>query len=264
MFNGGSSVIHEVPRTAMRIPLRRLCERSLQTPPTPSEGVQLWVAQLDCLQPVLDTLANLLTRDEADRATRLRIPRVRAQFVMTRGWLRLLLSRCVDISPHQVPIVYEPGGKPILCRSVNREGWHFNVSHTDGLAVFALARRARVGVDVERVRPMANAVGLVERFFASEERETFRALPDALRLQAFFCAWTRKEAFLKALGEGVQSFERCAVTMHPSEPPCVLNFDGDRQVAQRWALGCWEPAPGFRAAVAVESFGPPTYLVVVE
>lgn len=195
-----------------------------------------------------DAFRHLLTADERARADRFRLPRVRDQFVAARGRLRALLGHYLGLPPAAVPVRYADGGKPHLPPELPL---HFNVSHTDGLAVFAVGR-ARVGVDVERERPVPDADGLVERFFSRREWAEFRALPAADRPAAFLRAWTRKEAVLKAVGRGVQSLDCCEVTFAPEEPPAVRTLDGDAAAGRRWELFAWEPAAGYLAAGAVE------------
>ena len=193
----------------------------------------------------------LLTDEERARAERFRLARVRDQFVAARGHLRALLGRYLGLEPRAVPVLYADGGKPYL---PDRFALHFNVSHTDGLAVLAVGN-SRVGVDVERVRPIPDADGLVSRFFTRRECDQFQALPPPARPAAFLRAWTRKEAVLKAIGRGVQSLDCCDVTFGEDEPPAVLELDGDRSAGGRWRLFGWEPAAGYLAAGAVEEGG---------
>lgn len=193
-------------------------------------------------------LATLLTDDEQFRANRFRLTRVRNQFVAARGQLRELLGCYLGISPKAVPMLYADGGKPHLPPEYPLE---FNLSHTDGLAVFAFGT-TRVGVDVERERAIPDAEGLVSRFFARREIAEFMAVPPPRRQAAFLKAWTRKEAVLKAIGRGVQSLDYCEVTIAEDEPPAVRSIEGDASAGDRWQLFTWEPEVGYLAAVAVE------------
>jgi 4'-phosphopantetheinyl transferase len=189
-----------------------------------------------------------LTEDEQARANRFRLARVRDQFVAARGRLRELLGCYLGISPRTVPILYADAGKPHLPPEFALE---FNISHTDGMALFAVGT-TRVGVDVERDRPIPDADGLVSRFFSRREIAEFQAIPPLRRQAAFLRAWTRKEAVLKAIGRGVQSLDYCEVTFADGEPPAVRSIEGDASAGDRWQLITWEPAAGYLAAVAVE------------
>ena len=207
----------------------------------PPREVHVYVSPLT--EP--EQYANLLTPEEQTRAQRFRLARVRSQFIAARGLLRMLLGKYLRAEPADVPIRYADGGKPYVPGST----LHFNLSHTDGLGVFAVAR-TRVGIDVEKPRPVPDALNLVQRFFTVRECALFNALPEASRLLAFFRAWTRKEAILKAIGRGVQALDCCDVTFCEDESPRVVGLEGDDP--NRWHLSEWEPAKGYMAALAVE------------
>jgi 4'-phosphopantetheinyl transferase len=220
--------------------------------PAPALGpdeVHVWTAPVPALEHA-GRLEALLSPAELERAARLKVERIREQFCASRGMLRALLARYLELSPCEVPITYEPSGKPVLDASV--PDWQFNLSHSESLAVYAFTRWRRIGVDVERLRPIPNLEGIVERFFSSRERETFFALPPTQRQQAFFRAWVCKEAVLKATGQGVPALECCDVAVHPEEGARVFRIGEDADAGRRWELAVWEPSPGYVGAVAVE------------
>jgi 4'-phosphopantetheinyl transferase len=171
--------------------------------------------------------------------------------VSARGQLRIILGRYLGVEPRAVPITVEHNGKPILDPSLG-SGLHFNVSHSEALAVYAVTQCGRVGVDVERPRYIPNAEGLVERFFTPRERVQFFALAASERQPAFFRAWTRKEAVLKAIGRGVQALDQCDVTFGPDEPEQLLRLGDDTAAASQWFLRSWQPQADYVAAVAVQ------------
>jgi 4'-phosphopantetheinyl transferase len=192
-----------------------------------------------------------LTPDEIGRAERFRMARPREQFLAARGTLRKLLASYLNTHPSAVPLTATPDGKPILADDT----LHFNISHSEDLGLIAVADR-RVGVDVEHVRPMPNAAGLVDRFFGEPERIAFHALPEADRLPGFFRGWTCKEALLKAVGVGLQAVDECIVDLDPHHPPAVLRFDHACSAGTSWHLAVCRPQPEYTAAVAVEATGP--------
>jgi 4'-phosphopantetheinyl transferase len=220
------------------------CEIDAPRPAVPNGETHVYTATLGDPTPFV----GFLTADERDRAGRFRLGRVRDQFIAARGRLRALLGHYLRMAPREVPVRYADGGKPHLPAGYPL---HFNLSHTEGLAVFAVGR-ARVGVDVERCREIPDADGLVSRFFSRRECEQFNALPPGARPAAFLRAWTRKEAVLKAIGRGVQSLDCCEVTFADGEAPAVVAIDGDAGAGPRWELFTWEPAAGYLAAGAVE------------
>jgi 4'-phosphopantetheinyl transferase len=212
-----------------------------------ADEVHLWSVSLDrrC-----DPSA--LTPEERSRAERFKLESVRLQFISSRAQLRTILGRYLGIGPALVPISYEPTGKPVLDASCGAD-LHFNVSHSESIAVFGVTRNRRIGVDVELGhRRIPNAEGIVERFFTERERQRFFSLPESERMSAFFRAWTRKEAVLKAVGQGVQSLDHCEVTFAPGEPEAVLRMGNDCDCGAKWLLRTWHPNANYVAAVAVE------------
>lgn len=133
-------------------------------------------------------------------------------------------------------------------------GLHFNLAHSDQLALLAVTRVAALGVDVERIRPFANALGIAERFFSAGETTAFEALPPGAREEAFFHLWTRKEAWLKATGEGIAaSLSKIEVTFLPTEPPGVRAIAGDPVAGKAWSICPLKPADGFVGALAIQA-----------
>jgi len=224
----------------MRVVVRTVAATG-HLPPPGADEVHVWQFRLD---PPVDGAEQVLSAAERGRADRYRVPRARRQFVAARGMLRVLLGRYIGCPPGAVPLAAEPGGKPTLGPGA---GPHFNLSHSAGVGLVAVAGRP-VGVDVEEVRDLPNAEGLVERFYAAEERAAFARLPAGVREDGFFRAWTCKEALLKAVGRGLQDLEGCVVELDPRRAPRVVRFDPGP-----WQLAVWEPWPGYAAAVAVES-----------
>ena len=226
------------------------CSALVPTAPTADE-VHVYLAPPDGLPCGIEELAALLTPDERDRAARYRAGTVREQFIVGRGLLRRLLGAYLDTAPHAVPITYILNGKPVLVDSP----LHFNVSHTHGLAIIAVADR-RVGVDVERTRTIPDAAGLVERFFSPAEQAAYRTLPAEHQNAAFFRGWVCKEAVIKAAGASVQYLDGFDVELDPAKLPGVLAVRHASLAGEGWSVADWEPAPGFAAAIAVESVGP--------
>ena len=184
-----------------------------------------------------------LTADEGERATRYRNAGAREQFVRSRAALRRILGASLACGPCEVEIVPNADGKPMLPGG----NLQFNVSHTDGVVLVAVADRP-VGVDVERLREMPGATGLVERYFSEAERRQFADLPASARTLGFFRGWTCKEAVLKGIGCGVRELDRCFVELHPDAPPTIL---GPPETASAWRVVTWQPTPETLAALAV-------------
>jgi 4'-phosphopantetheinyl transferase len=211
------------------------------------DEVHVWSAPLEQPPEQVEGLLRVLSADERERAGRYRVPRTRAEFVTARGLVRVLLAGYLGRAPEALTFATGPQGKPALAGG----GLHFNVSHTHGLALFAFTELGEVGVDVEEVRPRVTYLDLAERFFAPGESALLRGLPPEVSLQAFFNAWTRKEAFLKATGLGLSfGSERVEVTLLPDDEPRILSVGGGP--AGRWSLTALAPAPGYVGALAIE------------
>ena len=144
--------------------------------------------------------------------------------------VRSLLAVTLGCQPREVPITVSPDGKP------EADGVHFNVSHTAGLVAVAVGT-VPVGIDVEAADAGRDIAGLVNRFFATEEREQFARLPEPLRMTAFLRGWTCKEALLKGIGSGVRDLQNCAVCLDPEQPPRVLRSPTAGWNLTTWAVG---------------------------
>ncbi len=216
----------------------------------PAGEIHLWSARLDPPGNLLRQCASLLSEDERHRAERFRTGSLQDRYVAGRGTLRTLLGRYLRTDPASLVLNYQSHGKPDLGPPWNAHGVKFNVSHSHGLAVYAFTRDNEIGVDVERVRPMPNAEELVKRFFSPEEIQQWQQMPAKRQLRAFFQGWTRKEAWLKAMGSGLSfPLDQFCVTL--DGPAQVLSIRGDTDEAAQWRLESCEPCDGYVAAVAM-------------
>lgn len=215
--------------------------------------VHVWGAELDQRADVRARLGEALSADEAERAARFHFPRDRDHFVTARGWLRAVLGGYLATAPGLLRFRYGPRGKPALDGAAAGSGLRFNLSHSGGLALLAVACERELGVDVEARRPLADADEIAQRFFSPRESATFRALGADVRQRAFFECWTRKEAYIKATGDGLAcDLADFDVTFAPGEPARLERVRFDPAETQRWWLCALDPAPGFAAALAVE------------
>lgn len=229
-------------------------------PPTPLvlevDEVHVWRADLDVAPGVVAALYRTLAADERERAERFHFPIHRARSIVARGLLRAIIARYLDREPGTIAFQYNAFGKPALADGHDTGGIRFNVSHADGIALFALTRRREVGVDIERVR--ADMVGerIAEHFFSPREVAALRALDPALQHDAFFTCWTRKEAYVKARGGGLSiALDQFDVSLAPGEPAAILASREAGEARRRWSLHYLTPGPGSVGAVAVEGGG---------
>lgn len=196
----------------------------------------------------------LLSPAERVRAARFAFDRDRRTFVMSHGILRRVLAAVCRESPSRLRFRQALKGKPYLVDAP--PGLQFNLSHTEGFCLVGVTRGAAIGVDVERVRATDDMPQLVRQCFSAAEQREFDALPSADRCRAFFKGWTRKEAFIKAVGDGLSyPLENFDVTLAPGHPARLLAIGGSETAAAGWSMDALEPAPDVQAAVAVAAPG---------
>jgi len=215
--------------------------------------VHVWLAFLDCMTPRLSSFLQILAAAEIEKAGRFRFQKDRNAYIVARGLLRSILGRYTGIAPGQLRFSYNHYGKPALATECGGEQLAFNSSHAHGTALYAVTSGRKVGVDLECMRGDLDHQRLAERFFSPREVSMLGLLPSDLRQEAFFACWTRKEAYIKAKGEGLsldlQSFD---VVFAPSQPAAVLRIETDPREARRWWLTELHAPPGYVAALAVE------------
>jgi len=226
--------------------------RDLLTEPAPivSSAIDLHIARLDRALTEVEAARALLARDELERADRFRFPADRRRFTLARAGLRRLVGTVLSVPPES--LVFEPGahGKPAL-GGPWRGQLEINVAHSHEIALYAVCLDGPVGVDVEWLRNVPDQQTIARSHFAASERATLDALPLEDRTLAFFRCWTRKEAFVKALGEGLSHpLDRFEVTLAPDVPARLVAIDGDAAAAAAWSLFSLDPEPGYVAAVA--------------
>ena len=218
--------------------------------------VHVWMSRLDLGRQATERLRRLLNDDEEARASRFRFERDRDAFAVSRGMLRRLLERYIGERAERIRFEYGPHGKPVIAAERSGHGLRFNLSHSDGVAVFAFASSADVGVDVERVRALADMEEMARHFFSEREFSALRRLPISAREMAFFSCWTAKEAYIKGIGEGLSMpLDRFAVSLGPSEGAIRLRILAGDAAPTPWRLYRFEPCPGYIAAVAAEMRG---------
>ena len=171
--------------------------------------------------------------------------------------LRRILSHYLDISPALIHFSYNRYGKPALAVGANDNQLRFNVSHANDVALYAVTRGREVGLDIEFIRDDFASLEIAERFFSATEVATLQSLPAQLQTEAFFNCWTRKEAYIKALGEGLSHpLHSFAVSLAPSDTAALLSTDNDPEEASRWSLVELSCDTGYVAALVVEGTTP--------
>lgn len=233
------------------------------TPPLPSsfqlasDEVHIWRASLDVLPETSVRLYATLSPDERTRSARFHFERDQQRFIVARGVLRYLLARYLQTQPGQISFVYNAFGKPDLGPEFTNRP-KFNLSHSAGLALIAIAV-PNVGVDIEYIRPQSEYVDIARHFFSAPEVEYLFSLPSQLCVETFCSCWTKKEACLKARGEGLAiplNSVSVPLITNPAHAPVDLYLPSkDGSPAKRWSLYSLQPAPGYAGALAIEGTG---------
>lgn len=220
------------------------------------DEVQVWRANLDIAGSRLQRLRQSLSGAELAKAGRFRAQIHRDRFVAARGTLRAILGRYLGVESGRLRFSYNTRGKPSLDREFGGDELQFNLSHSEGLALYAVTYRRAIGVDLERIRPTLGEDKIAERFFSPTEVEALLTLPADLRKMAFFTCWTRKEAYIKATGQGLTlPLDQFDVSLCPGEPAALLSTKWDPDEARRWSLRELSPGSGFVGAIAVNGHG---------
>jgi len=238
-----------------------------------AEGeVHVWRAALDLPQSRIQALAQILADDERTRAARFHFAKDRTHFIAARGLLRTILGRYLSRDPQMLSFFYNAYGKPSLAElpesraggesqgsplrgpgTAKGENVSFNLTHAEGMALYAITLNRAVGVDIEYIQRQMEWESIAERFFSPYEVRMLKAVPPDMRHVAFFNCWTRKEAYIKARGMGLSlelaSFD---VSLTPGEPAVLLNIREEGQDIADWSLYNLYPGGDYIAALATE------------
>lgn len=212
--------------------------------------VHIWHLLLDLPGQELEHCCSLLSSDEKTRAEKFYFENARDRYIAGRGLLRILLGGYLNLGPAHIQIDYEPQGKPLL----KEYSIQFNVSHSERLGVVALCQDHRVGVDIERHRPLEDMDDLARRFFTTGESALLTPLSGLEKQRLFYKIWTCKEAYLKAVGAGLLlPLDQVEVKFEADEKIHLTSNDGVRM--DDWQVHIFNPQSDFQCAVCVEGDG---------
>lgn len=217
------------------------------------EEVHIWGVSLEQSDECLTAFRATLSEDEHARAARFKFERHQRRFIASQGYLRYILGQYLQQPPNLLEFGRTERGKPFL-NALNAKKLKFNVSHSHELAVYAIMQKHEIGIDVEYLRPMPDAEQIATRFFSPHEQNALLALPPEQRVRAFFACWTRKEAFIKAIGEGLyHPLDQFSVSIALDEPARLIQIATNPLGTRSWTLHAFTPAPGYVAALAVRN-----------
>ena len=212
--------------------------------------VQVWGIWLAASDAALAYYRSTLSSDECHRAERFSFAKLTRSYTLSRGGLRILLAHYLGCQPNEIQLISESKGKPALRESSRIR---FNTSHSGQMALYALTRGCDVGVDVEELRKMDDSEAIAVRYFSPAEVSELLSLKPEDRGAAFFRCWTRKEAYVKAIGDGLAiPLNRFQVTILPGAPARFVQIASDLGSASDWTLHHLDVAPGYVGALAYQ------------
>jgi 4'-phosphopantetheinyl transferase len=215
---------------------------------------EIHAVDTDCCADT-QSLENLLSADERQRAQRFHFERDRRRYVAAHAALRQLLATRLEVKVSQLEFVVGDYGKPRLAATLSASGLHFNLSHSSALALIALCHHCELGVDVEAIRSVNDEAGLADSCFSPMERREYHSTAATARRDAFFSGWTRKEAIIKALGKGLsQPLDSFDVSLSPDQPARIHRFESVAGADCGLCRASFTPAPDYVAAVAVRAY----------
>ena len=216
-----------------------------------SNEVHVWRTDLNLPPDSILALRELLSEDEKQRADRFHFDRDRQHFIAARGILRTILGRYSDAEPSQLQFSYSPRGKPALANPRTDKRLEFNLSHSHGLALYAIALDRAIGIDLEYIRPI-DALQLAKRFFSDREFAVLFSFPPEEQDAAFFNYWTCKEAYLKATGKGIAGLEEIEISPITIQPMTLMKIVEPPDAGDRWCLKQLNPGDSYIAALVAE------------
>jgi 4'-phosphopantetheinyl transferase len=224
----------------------------LATPDLARREIHIWCASLATDETTFERLESTLADQERERARRFIFERDRDRYIAARGILRDLLGKYLHCAPRSIEFVYGPYGKPALASDALRPAICFNLSHSHGLAAVAIGQEREVGIDVELIRAEFASEAIAKRYFSAREIDELSRLPAELRTEGFFLCWTRKEAYIKAKGDGLQiPLDSFDVSLSPGRPTTLSSVD-----EPRWGIESFVPSLAserrYAAAVVAE------------
>ena len=215
--------------------------------------VHVWTAQSTSDANVVAALERLLSPSEQAAANRFYFERHRLRYVFAHGVLRQILSRYVDRAPEEIRFAQNAYGKPFLVDLDDRGHTHFNMSHSGDAVLVALTRGRHIGADVERIRPLYDFAGIAKYNFTPQECVFIKSFSAEMQPNAFFTCWTRKEAFIKAVGKGLSiPLNTFDVSIPPGQPGLKLAAPKESPGIDAWWLADLTAPEGYAGAVAVE------------
>jgi 4'-phosphopantetheinyl transferase len=228
------------------------CEQS-EIPPLGQFEIHVWMVKLAWPDGVADRLKNYLTDEETNQAARFHFAHDQRRFVIRRAILRRLLASYLGKRADAIGLLSGLNGKPFVSGQDVPGGICFNCSHSADRGLIVITRGRGLGADLEQHRHLNDAEDLAKAFFSNSEIKELNDLPQSLKMVGFFNCWTRKEAFVKAVGLGLSfPLNRFSVSLTPGQPATLLDVAEDHEAMKKWTMASLDVGVDYSAALVFE------------
>jgi 4'-phosphopantetheinyl transferase len=215
--------------------------------------IDVWRSRIDLPVSEIEKYAETLSEQEQERAAKFTFPDKYEEYVVSRGLLRKALAHVLDQEPSSFKFDYTSSMKPYLVKQYNDRSISFNVSHSHGQALVAISLDRNIGIDIEKIRPDVEYEKLAKRFFSEAEHKALMQCAVEDRVAAFFATWTRKEAFVKAVGKGIAfGLSEFDVNISPFEPPIMLSTRWNPEDVSKWLMASIDIEKNYMATLAAD------------
>jgi 4'-phosphopantetheinyl transferase len=216
------------------------------------DEVQLWRVDLKTIRSHETRWLDVLSADETNRASRFHFPTDRQNFIAARALLRTILASFLAVKPKDLIFRYSKKEKPSLDLPYAESGVMFNLSHSGGVALYAFAVDRELGVDIEHVRRDFDVEAIARRFFSAHEQEQFAGVAETEKIEACYRCWTRKEAYIKATGDGLSLLlSQFDVSIEAGKKDALISTRPDDSHSNLWKLSDIAIGPEYLAAICV-------------
>ena len=229
---------------------------SPSSPKLSTDDLHIWRVSLDQTDGRVQELWQIISDDERRQAGRFHFDRDRRRYIVRRGMLRLIIGDYIDMAPSRLQFFSGNRGKPYLKPHLGDFPLQFNSTHSKEIALYAFTCDREIGIDVEYVRDLPDAEQIALATFSSLENKMLQSLPEDQRQEAFYNCWVRKEAYIKAIGNGLyHALDRFDVSLAPGEPARLVSVEGSAEQASYWWMISLNPEDGYVAALVVKGGG---------
>jgi 4'-phosphopantetheinyl transferase len=222
----------------------------------PENEVHVWRADLESIRENELFWQEVLSSDEKERAARFHFPADRQRYIASRGVLRMILAAYLDRNARDLVFTYSRKEKPLLSPAYAASGITFNLSHSGGVSLYAISRRRELGIDIEKLGRNSDLQGIARRFFSTFEQQQLAELSGEEKVLGFFRCWTRKEAYIKATGDGLSlPLTDFDVSLAAGSTDALLATRPDDSQARQWELREVPAGSGYAAALCIQGQG---------